>query len=169
MEIAKKVCIRMLTKRGWICDDIDDTEQTLTGYITKDQPFIVFMLSISKLNIAHVKEFIKILTDLNIKHCIIIYNNNITSSAKRIITNIVDIVFELFSVKELQFDITQHRYYRPHRALNNQEYNEFTKNTGHNIPVLQKTDPICRYFNFERGSIIEVTRKDDYISYRIVK
>ena len=53
--------------------------------------------------------------------------------------------------------------------LNEDEKKDFLSNFGSKIPFLLKTDPIVRYFNFEKGDIIKVIRKDNYISYRIVK
>ena len=125
MEIAKKICIQMLIQRHWIVDehkssnidDIIDIDHSsgdpaidyFTGMtapllvnteITKEpEHYIVFMLSGVKLNIANVKECIKILDQIQSKYCIIIYNNNITSSAKRVLNNFVDVVFEGFEVR----------------------------------------------------------------------
>ena len=46
------------------------------------------------------------------------------------------------------------------------------KCTINNFPIILKTDPISRYFNFKPGSLVEITRKSEtcaeYIHYRFV-
>ena len=80
-----------------------------------------------------------------------------------------NITFELFSLDNLQYNITKHRYVRPHIKLTKSEQEEFRQKMGTDIPLLLKTDPICRFYNFEKGDIIKIIRKDNFISYRIVK
>ena len=167
MEVAKKVCQEMLKQRLWKIETVDD--MTISGQTDKFDSFEIFFMEAAKLNIANVKDCIKILEEHDTKHCIIIYNNNITSSAKRVITNFVDTVFELFTINELQFNITKHYLVPPHTILKEAEAVEFVKKFGMNIPILHKTDPVCRFYNFQRASIIKVDRKDKSVSYRIVK
>lgn len=195
MEIAKKICKEMLTQRHWIVDDhqsphIDDIIEAdhngsdppldyFTGMtapllvnteLTKPpEHYIVFMLAGVKLNIANVKECIKILDQIKSKYCIIIYNNNITSSAKRVLTNFIDVVFEMFTVNELQYNITTHILVPEHICLNPTEQELFIAKMGIDIPILHKTDPVCRFCNFQKGSIIKVLRRDKSVSYRFVK
>ena len=40
---------------------------------------------------------------------------------------------------------------------------------GGKLPIILKTDPVVKYLNFKKGDILKVTRKSDYIHYRIVK
>jgi len=195
MEIAKKICIQMLIQRHWIVDehkssnidDIIDIDHSsgdpaidyFTGMtapllvnteITKEpEHYIVFMLSGVKLNIANVKECIKILDQVKSKYCIIIYNNNITSSAKRVLNNFIDVVFEMFTVNELQYNISDHILVPKHICLNPTEQAVFIAKMGIDIPILHKTDPVCRFYNFQKGSIIKVLRRDKSVSYRFVK
>jgi len=195
MEIAKKICKEMLIQRKWHVDDhksnhIDDiieadhsncdppidyftgmtTPLLVNTKITKEsEHYIVFMLSGVKLNIANVKECIKILDQIQSKYCIIIYNNNITSSAKRVLNNFVDVVFEMFTVNELKYNISDHILVPKHICLNPTEQEEFIGKMGIDIPILHKTDPVCRFYNFQKGSIIKVIRRDNSISYRLVK
>ena len=69
----------------------------------------------------------------------------------------------------MSFDITKHRYYRPHIKLNNNEKSTFIKKYGTKIPILLKNDPVSKIFDFRRGDVIKIIRKEDFISYRIVK
>jgi DNA-directed RNA polymerase subunit H (RpoH/RPB5) len=167
MEVAQKVCKELLAQRSWIVDHSD--QKSISGITHNSDTFVVYFLDEPKLNIANVKDCIKTLEEDNIKHCIIVYKNNITSSAKRVIGNFIDTTFELFTVTELQFNITTHYLVPTHIMLSESAASDFTKKMGINIPILLKTDPVCRFYNFPRGGIIQVTRKDNSISYRIVK
>jgi len=37
------------------------------------------------------------------------------------------------------------------------------------IPAILHTDPVSRYYSFEKGEYIRITRKDGTMIYRIVK
>jgi DNA-directed RNA polymerase I, II, and III subunit RPABC1 len=167
MEMAQKVCKELLSQRSWTIDAFDQT--SISGKTCDSESFVVYFLDEPKLNIANVKDCIKTLEEGDIKHCIIVYKNNITSSAKRVIGNFIDTSFELFTVTELQFNITKHYLVPLHIKLSESNASDFIKKMGVDIPVLLKTDPVCRFYNFPRGAIIQVTRKDNSISYRIVK
>ena len=189
MEAAKKVCIEMLHERKWIIEDDDgnntegsgplgdhpvdsfdtSTIREIVGKTNDEKKFIVFFLPGIKLNIANVKDCIKILQDRVITHCIIIYNNNTTSSAKKVINNFVDASFELFMCDELQYNVTKHYLVPRHIELTPQEREQFISDMGQDIPVLQKTDPISRFYNYQKGTIVKVLRKDSSIAYRLVK
>lgn len=167
MEVAQKVCKELLSQRSWTIEKFDQT--SILGRTNNDDTFVVYFLDEPKLNIANVKDCIKMLEAGDIKHCIIVYKNNITSSAKRVIGNFIDTSFELFTVTELQLNITKHYLVPAHIMLSESDASDFTKKMGIDIPILLKTDPVCRFYNFPRGSIIQVVRKDNSISYRIVK
>ena len=169
MEVAKKVCQEMLIQRKWNISVKQKSDDEIIGITDSNTHFIVFFLPSPKLNIANVKDCIKIINEQHINHCIIIYNNNITSSAKRVINNFIDATFELFTQNELQFNLTKHCLYSPHELLSETEQEKFIAKMGQDIPILNKMDPVARFYNFPRGSIIKVTRRDNSVSYRIVK
>lgn len=166
MDNAKKNVKIMLKKRGYTLVEENDNVFLLKKNKNK---LLLFFNPLPKLNIQIMKEFLSFLQQQQINHGIIVYKVSTTSQARKIISNLFNIKIELFSLQELQFDITTHRYYRPHIKLNEDEKKDFLSNFGGKIPFLLKTDPIVRYFNFEKGDIIKVIRKDNYISYRIVK
>lgn len=175
MEIAKRVCNEMLLQRKWaieqssIIDDNNNVIDILRGDTLEGNSYVVFFLDSAKLNIGNIKDCIKYLQQNSTKHCIIVYNNNITSSAKKVITNFVDTVFELFAVNDLQTNITKHYYVPKHTMLDSDEEVKFKKLMGTDIPVLLKSDKVCRFYNFPRGAIIMVNRLDGSVGYRIVK
>ena len=68
--------------------------------------------------------------------------------------NFIDTTFELFTVTELQFNITTHYLVPTHIMLSESAASDFTKMMGINIPILLKTDPVCRFYNFPRPTHI---------------
>ena len=69
----------------------------------------------------------------------------------------------------MYYNVTEHRLYNKHERLDKTEAETFIKQFGKEIPFILKTDMICRYFDFKKGDIIKIYRKNGYISYRIVK
>jgi DNA-directed RNA polymerase subunit H (RpoH/RPB5) len=98
----------------------------------------------------------------------IVYQNLITSSAKKAIEHLQDYTMELFEKKELQFNPTRHRLYCPHTKLPKDSL-EVPVGQVPLLPVLLRTDMIARYFHFKRGDVIRVQRKNQSLAYRVVK
>jgi DNA-directed RNA polymerase subunit H (RpoH/RPB5) len=185
---SKNVVREMLSQRSYsIVDEGYDesseekyyviTAKKCNGSIVK-----VFFTNIDKFNTECVQYFTKKLHSLAITHCIILYNNSITSSANKMILNIPvlsstiskdtklkKIQLEMFKYDELQFNITKHELQPSFRALTNKESNIFKKKYGSKFPKFLPTDPIVKFYNFQAGSVIEITRNNGYITYRIVK
>lgn len=166
-QIAMNTCNDMLTDRGFVESGVIDDQYKL--YQKDINKIIVIISQTDKLNIDYMKEYIKLLSENEIKNCIIVYNNDITPSAKKVVENLFQFSIELFKINELQYNITKHRLYNKHESLNIKEKHDFIEKYGTKIPVILETDPVCRYFNFKKGDIIRVTRKKDIIVYRIVK
>jgi len=114
---------------------------------------------------------ISLIQKININHCILLYEGAPTPAVKNVINTISDIgiMIELFNVDDLQFNITKHILVPLHKKLNKEECKEFKEQYGSSIPVLLKSDPVCRFYNFQKGDIIQITRRNSFVSYRIVR
>ena len=84
---------------------------------------------------------------------------------------------QLFLLKNLVFNITKHISVPKHIILNKsevinflKEYNIINKNQ---LPIIQITDPIAKYYSMKTGDICKIIRYSEtcgnYISYRICK
>ena len=166
-EQVKTTYNEMLTDRGFSLSGLLNEEHQL--YDNDDKQIVIFKNDLDKLNIDYIKEYIKILSDNKLKHAIIIYKNEITPSAKKVIQNLFQFTIEMFKVDELMFNLTKHRLYNKHIRLNDDDKKDFIKKYGVQIPVILVTDPVSRYFNFKKGDIIKIERKNDVVSYRIVR
>lgn len=129
---------------------------------------LVFLCKEDKLKIQEAKEKIYVMNRENVKRCIIIYLHDITPTAKKSFETIQEYNIELFSVRELQFNITTHRLVPKHTIATQAEREEL-KIYQNKLPVLLYTDVIRRYYDYKRGDIIRITRKDNSMIYRVVK
>jgi DNA-directed RNA polymerase I, II, and III subunit RPABC1 len=165
MDTAIKTCKLMLRNRGY-----QEIENLLFENVEKNK-IIVFTIE-DKLSIEHIKNYTNILIKNLLNHCIIIYNEDITPVAKQVIETITEYKFEIFSISELQYNIVEHRLVPKHVKLNSDEAKPIKRKFGSKLPVILKSDPISKYYNFSRGDIIKIIRKrnnEEYITYRIVK
>lgn len=152
-------------------DDFLYAENTTNSNENKKSNLVcVFKRIIIKPDTNEVKEIVKILNEKKINHGLIIIENEPTNCATKTLAQnkTIGIKIETFPVDNLQFNITKHSLYCPHRQLSAKESFDFKKKWGDNIPLLLKSDPICKFFNFQAGRIIEVKRENNYVSYRIV-
>ena len=130
---------------------------------------LVFFCTTQKLNIDRIKTYIACLDAMHRSYAIIIHSHVITPSTRRLLEHLQRFTVELFSQQELQYNLTRHVLYRPHRKLEGKELEVVTSRyaTVH-MPVLSKDDPVSRFFRFRRGDVIEVRRPCGPF-YRVVK
>ena len=163
--IALNTCHEMMTDRKY---ELDETQE-FKVYKNGENKIMIICVKEDKLNVHDVKDCIKLLSENLIKHCIIIYNKDITPTAKNLLQNLFEYDIEVFKVNELQYNITKHRLYSPHIKLTKEHRNHFVKNYGVKIPIIFTTDVVSRYFNFKKDDIIKIDRVYGTVSYRIVK
>lgn len=163
------IIIEMFSQRKYTNIDINE------NYIRANKPcgnkIYAFNKVIEKLNVSEIQNCMSILQREQCDHGLIIYQGTPTSVVKVIISNMEElkIDIELFNASDLKFNITKHILVPKHEALSKEETIEFKIKYGTSIPVLLKTDPICKFYNFSKGEIIRVIRRDGFISFRIVK
>ena len=119
------------------------------------------------LSINNIKIYIKIMIECKIFHGIIVYETKITPSCKKIIDR-SDFEIEIFNKKEIDYDITQHKYYCPHSKVDDNLRKELIEKYGKSLPIILIDDPVVKLFNFKKNDIIRIRRKDNIIHYRIV-
>jgi DNA-directed RNA polymerase I, II, and III subunit RPABC1 len=93
----------------------------------------------------------------------------ITSSTKSTLEKMQDMYIELFLIDDLQYNITKHSLQPRFEKLEYEEGENFKKKYGVKFPVLRVNMPISRFYDYKKGDVILIHRKDGYITYRIVK
>jgi len=126
----------------------------------------IYFSPFPKFNTEAQKEILSNTTE-EIKHFIIVYKE-ITAIAKTG-QNISQLGFiiELFSIKELQYNPTKHRLVPKHTLVDKEKIPQ-----NFNVkcfPILLKTDPIARFYGFQKDDIVSIHRFDQTIIYRIVR
>lgn len=170
METAIQTVSEMITQRGYKITESDD--EKIIGTNPAGDQIAVFTQSVAKFNVDRVKEYISLLHKMNINHCIVIYTDSVTSTTKKIVENSVDIKIELFNQEELQYNVTKHRLVPKHIRLPSEESKNFKKLYGLKHPSILRTDPVSRFYDFQRGDVIKIVRTsggDEFVTYRIVK
>ncbi len=166
MEQARKICLEMIQQRGY--SEIIDTEDTIMSTKPDGGRVQVFFLT-GQFGAPALKEYMSIMNKADVSHCIVVVGESITNPARALVADLRTIIFELFEVKELQFNITKHCLQaQSYTCLSEEETSDFIKNYGRKIPRTKIVDPIARFFYFRAGNIIKTVRRDGYVTYRII-
>lgn len=153
----------MLADRGYY-----PSEESIHVFLNMTKPKIkVFFATGRKLNIELMKSFVANLQQEHIKHAIIVHDHVITSSTKKLLDHLWDIHVELFQMDELQFNITHHELYARHELLGPEDARQL-KNIMKQLPIILKSDPVVRYFDYRKSDLLRIHRKDGSLCYRIV-
>ena len=83
----------------------------------------------------------------------------------------------IFTYKNLMFNIVDNEYVPVHECLNPEQKIKLLSDfmiTGYDkIPLISKSDAVCRYYNFRDGDVLKITRPSkankSHISYRYVQ
>lgn len=155
MDVIKQNTIKMLNRRGY--DKLVEDEAEYIKMINDDEAIMAFFVEHTKVKIDIVKMIIsKVKFMYNV---IIVHAKSLTPDAKYTLSLNKLFHFETFTFDEMMYDpieiVPVHRLYKG-------KIKEESK-----LPVILSTDIIVRYFDFKKGSIIEID-DDGYISYRRV-
>lgn len=166
---VKQTLLEMLNQRNYT--DIEEIDDTITALKPDGEMIWVFLKIIKKLNSNEIENHIVLMQRENISHAILIHEGLPTPTAKKAILNLptINIHIELFQVEDLMFNRTKHILVPKHVPLSGEETKNFIKNFGTDIPVILRTDPISRFYDFRKGQIIKIERKNGEIGFRIVK
>lgn len=169
---CEAVLREMLTARGIPVQTIREHPSMIAGepaYWDVDATLVVFFCTMQKLNIERIKFYIARLDALDRSHAIIVHSHVLTPSTKRLLEHLDRFTIEFFTQQELQYNLTRHALYRPHRRLPQDEAEVVSRHYAPaHLPVLLKDDPVARFFRFQRGDLIEIQRRYGPF-YRVVK
>ena len=165
---ALRVLREMLAQRGL---DEQRLEHTRLGIVLTTSSNLKAIFVHSRLfNAGLIMNLFGWCREQAVTHVMVIHSGSATHATKRIIDhNAGGILTELFTYSELQINITQHSLVPVHRRLSLAEQHELSGRfaTKH-FPSLLALDPISRFYNFRVGDVIEITRNDGIIIYRVV-
>ena len=164
---AVRVLSDLIIDRGYILDNKMCDECIIEGH-KDNEKILCFICDNEKLNIQGIKDRLSVMKRENAKRAIIIYRTSVTASAKKSLETI-DNAIEIFSLEELQLNITQHRLVPKHERVTEDEKKMLESKYKGKLPLILSSDPVVRYYNFLRGEYLRITRKDGSIISRFVK
>jgi DNA-directed RNA polymerase I, II, and III subunit RPABC1 len=168
---AYQIVEEMFQERGYEIIEQDD-ERILANKDSKNQICAFIPKVMTKFNVEKIQEYISMLKKMDIWHCLIVYKDTATPIAKKVVEESKDIMIELFNEDELQYNITKHFLVPKHELVykkKSKECEEFKKKYSDKFPIILKSDPVSRFYGYNKGDIIKITRKNGYVMYRIVK
>lgn len=165
-----KTITEMFTQRDYT-DIVQTDDDCLVAIKPDGNQVCVFKNIVEKLNVDEIHNHISILQNKDINHGIIIYEGIPTPAVKNVISNTPELKLniELFHADDLQYNITKHKLVPKHIKLNKEETKHFKETYGTDIQILLKIDPISRFYDFCKGDIIKIIRRDGFPAYRIVR
>lgn len=167
MNRAYNTCLEMLGQRNYKI--INNEEEQIVAIKPDGNQVIVFLSDSLKFNVKNIQVYISIMDEMQIFHAIIVYKESITAFTKKAIEQSLEMTFELFAVEDLQYNITKHVLQPKFECLPIEESTKFKKQYGTRFSTLRRDDPISRFYGYNKGDVIKITRPNNYISYSIVK
>lgn len=156
MDIVRENTIKMLHRRGYtkITEEMPEYIKMIDD---NDKCIIVFFVQHTKVKIDIVKMIIS--KAKYVYNIIIIHAKSLTPDAKYTLSYNKLFYFETFSFDEMMYDPIE---IVPTHILFTGKINDVMK-----LPIILLSDIIVRYYDFKKGSIIEI-EDDGFISYRRV-
>jgi DNA-directed RNA polymerase I, II, and III subunit RPABC1 len=166
LENAYNTCMEMIEQRGYSVVSTGDTIKADKG---NGDILIIFFHNCSKLTKKDMSKYMTTMKEENSTHSILVYADDITSMSSKSVDQSIEMKIELFELSELQVNITKHRL-QPSKfnRLSSSDSANFKKQYGSKFPVMKISDPIARFYDYDRGDVIEITQKTGLVTYRIV-
>jgi DNA-directed RNA polymerase I, II, and III subunit RPABC1 len=192
---VRKTCLKLLNKRGYIVDEeainmtTEDfrskfgespSRENLTVLVEKtDDPadqLFVFFPEDEKVGVKPIKTYCQRMKEENVLRAIIVVKVNLTPFAKAAVKemSLRGYRVEYFRDSELLVDITEHKLVPEHVVLTNQQKAELLERyrlKPSQLPRIQLTDPIARYYGLKHQQVVKIIRPSEtagrYVTYRI--
>mmetsp|Transcript_29667 Transcript_29667/g.41764 ORF Transcript_29667/g.41764 Transcript_29667/m.41764 type:complete len:203 (-) Transcript_29667:68-676(-) len=140
-----------------------------------DQIFVFFPDEI-KVGVKTIRGYLEKMKQGAVQRAIIVVQQGLSSFAKQALSEMAPrFKLEQFIETELLVNITEHVLVPKHIKLSREEKAallERYKLKESQLPRMQITDPVARYFGLERGDVVKIVRKSEtagrYITYRLV-
>tara|TARA_B100000405_G_scaffold207145_1_gene145710 strand:- start:5181 stop:5813 length:633 start_codon:yes stop_codon:yes gene_type:complete len=109
--------------------------------------------------------------DEEINHIVFIFKEKINSNNEKNIKSLIaqhdektktNIKVEMFEIKNLLFNITKHSYVPLHIVMSKEDsqeiYDRFSIKNKTQLPIIHRTDPVAKYYDFKAGDLIKIVR-----------
>lgn len=169
MPSVRETILEMLSQRGYTVNIEDSDDYIILATKPDGERMCAFLMDIHKFDVSRLKEYIGLMKQVDVNHSIVVYKEKVTSKTKKSVENLDDIKIELFTDQELSFNITKNNLVPRHIPLTKEESKSFIQTYGSRFPILRVTDPIARFYGFEKGDVIQIHHANGYIDHCIVR
>ena len=142
-----------------------------------ESKIFVFFPSETKIGLSIINQYVARLMQENVSRCILVLEGPMTPFARSALSTIEkesNLRMEVFMDTELLVNITQHVLVPEHTVLTDDEKRTLLKRyrvKGEQLPRIQHSDPIARYYGMNRGQVAKIVRPSEtagrYVTYRL--
>jgi DNA-directed RNA polymerase I, II, and III subunit RPABC1 len=192
----RRTCCEMLADRGYLVGDddlkmpFDEFKQRFApdgGAVAKDRltllqqhrddpsrRVIVFFPEASKVGVKEIKEMAEKMREEAVHRAVLVVASNLTPFARSVVADMGGkVAMEVFTEPELLVNVTKHMLVPSHRVLTADEKATLLaryKVQESQLPRIQLSDPVARYYGLERGQVVRIVRPSEtagrYVTYR---
>lgn len=139
-----------------------------------DQIFVFFPEEV-KVGVKTIKTLAERMRNEGVRRAVMVVQQNMTPFAKQCLNEMQPkYLIELFQEAELLVNITKHVLVPEHRILTAEEKRTLLdryKVKETQLPRIQYSDPVARYYGMSRGQVVRIVRASEtagrYVTYRL--
>ena len=190
----RRTLLKMLKKRSYVVD-ASQLAMTPRGFVDQfgDQPkrndltilaehetdaedqLFVFLPDDDKVGVKTIKQYCEMMKEASVSHAILVVKQGVTPFAKTALQEMASTyLIEHFRDAELLVDVTEHRLVPAHALLSPEDRQALLdryKLRAEQLPRIQRTDPVARYYGLKVGDVVKIVRPSEtagrYVTYRV--
>ena len=190
----RRTLLKMLKKRSYVVDAAQ-LAMTPRGFVDQfgDQPkrndltilaehetdaedqLFVFLPDDDKVGVKTIKQYCEMMKEASVSHAILVVKQGVTPFAKTALQEMASTyLIEHFRDAELLVDVTEHRLVPAHALLSPEDRQALLdryKLRAEQLPRIQRTDPVARYYGLKVGDVVKIVRLSEtagrYVTYRV--
>ena len=190
----RRTLLKMLKKRSYVVDAAQ-LAMTPRGFVDQfgDQPkrndltilaehetdaedqLFVFLPDDDKVGVKTIKQYCEMMKEASVSHAILVVKQGVTPFAKTALQEMASTyLIEHFRDAELLVDATEHRLVPAHALLSPEDRQALLdryKLRAEQLPRIQRTDPVARYYGLKVGDVVKIVRPSEtagrYVTYRV--
>ncbi len=155
-----------VSSRNFISTDVNPPFHTIKVYFCAED----------SIKSRELREYIADMERASIRKGIVIVKRKINSQSKKIAAE-YSVEMEFFTETDFLINVTHHKMVPKHTLLDKIAteglFRMYRINHKSQLPKLQITDPVCRYYGYKTGDVIQITRPSETvgecITFRVVK
>ena len=190
----RRTLLKMLKKRSYVVDAAQ-LAMTPRGFVDQfgDQPkrndltilaehetdaedqLFVFLPDDDKVGVKTIKQYCEMMKEASVSHAILVVKQGVTPFAKTALQEMASTyLIAHFRDAELLVDVTEHRLVPAHALLSPEDRQALLdryKLRAEQLPRIQRTDPVARYYGLKVGDVVKIVRPSEtagrYVTYRV--